>query len=100
MIEHFRELSGTGRVSSDLPVVSQAAAEGRVETLFVKADPWCWEGVSDDSSPVVHLGTEERYAECEQVDLAAVATLTNSGQVYATSQEVVPDSELAAIFRY
>lgn len=57
-------------------------------------------GGSDASSPVVHLGTEERYAECEQLDLAAVTTLTTSGQVYATSQPLGPDSDLAAIFRY
>ncbi len=100
VIERFHELNGTGRVSSDLRTVSQAAAEGRVETLFVKADPWCWEGVSDDPAPVVRLGEDARYAECEQLDAAAVATLDNSGEVYATSQTVAPTSELAAIFRY
>ncbi len=100
VIEQFHQLNGTGRVSSDLHTVSEAAGEGRVETLFVKADPWCWEGVSDDPEPVVKLGADERYAECELVDAAAVATLNNSGQVYATSQTVAPDSEVAAIFRY
>ncbi len=100
VIDRFNELNGTGRVSSDLSTVSQAAHEGRVETLFVKADPWCWEGVSDDSEPVVKLGADERYAECEKIDATAVATLTNSGQVYATSQTVAPESEIAAIFRY
>ncbi|ANH37085.1 hypothetical protein I601_0633 [Nocardioides dokdonensis FR1436] len=100
VIDHFHELNGTGRVSSDLPTVAQAAAEGRVETLFVQADPWCWEGVSDDPEPVVRLGGDERYAACEDLDAAAVATLSNGGQVHATSQVVAPDSEVAAIFRY
>ncbi len=100
VIEHFHELNGTGRVSSDLAAVSAAAGEGRVETLFVQADPWCWEGVSDDPEPVVQLGVDERYADCEQLDAAAVATLNNGGQVYATSQTVAPGSDLAAIFRY
>ncbi len=100
VIDHFHELNGTGRVSSDLPTVAQAATEGRVETLFVQADPWCWEGVSEDPEPVVRLGGDERYAACEAVDAAAVATLTNGGQVHATSQVVAPDSEVAAIFRY
>ncbi len=100
VMDRFRELHGTGRVSGDLRTIAQAATEGRVETLFVQADPWCWEGVEDATLPIVQLGADTRYAECEQVDAAAVATLKNSGHVYATSESVVPDSEVAAIFRY
>ena len=48
----------------------------------------------------MRLGTDDRFAMCEQVEAAAVATLTHGGAVQATSQEVVPDSELAAILRY
>ncbi len=99
VIERFRGLDGTGRVSSDLQAVAVAAAQGRVEVLFVKADPWCWER-GGDAAPIVQLGVDERYADCEQVDSAAVATLNSRGQVYATSQLVVPGSEVAAIFRY
>lgn len=100
VIDRFRELHGTGRVSGDLRTIAQAATEGRVETLFVQADPWCWERVEDATLPIVALGADTRYAECEQVDAAAIATLKNSGHVYATSESVVPDSEVAAIFRY
>jgi hypothetical protein len=98
-IERFRALHGTGRVSSELRTVADAAAQGRVETLFVKADPWCWERIVD-SLPIVQLGADERYTDCEQVDAAAMATLSNGGQVHATSQTVVAGSEIAAIFRY
>lgn len=100
VIDRFRELHGTGRVSGDLTTIAQAATEGRVETLFVQADPWCWERVDDATLPIVQLGSDARYAECEQVDAAAIATLKNSGHVYATSESVVADSEVAAIFRY
>ncbi|MDO5740668.1 MAG: hypothetical protein Q4P07_11035 [Ornithinimicrobium sp.] len=100
VIEHFRELHGTGLVTSDLDTVAQAAAEGRVDTLFVKADPWCWERDSSTVLPIVDLGTQEQYAECELVDAAAIATMNNSGRVFATSEQVVPDSEVAAILRY
>lgn len=48
----------------------------------------------------MELGADERYAEFEQVDAAAVATLNKGGRVYATSQTVDPDSQVAAIFRY
>ncbi len=100
VIERFRGLHGTGRVSSDLRAVAEAAAEGRVETMFVKADPWCWEQVAGNEPAIVELGADERYAEFEQVDAAAVATLNKGGRVYATSQTVDPDSQIAAIFRY
>lgn len=39
VIDRYHSLSNTGRVSSDLEEVFQAATEGRVETLFIKADP-------------------------------------------------------------
>lgn len=100
VIERFRGLHGTGRVSSDLAAVAEAADQGRVETLFVKADPWSWEQVAGNDPAIVELGADERYAEFEQVDRAAVASLNNGGRVYATSQTVVPDSPVAAIFRY
>ena len=68
-------------MSSDLEEVFQAATEGRVETLFIKADPWCWEEVAGNDSAIVELGDDPRYAACEQVDMAAVATLKASGRV-------------------
>lgn len=100
VFEKFRELDGTGKVSSDLDLVVEAAGQGRVETLFVRADPWAWERANDDNAPVVELGKDEAYAVAEKVDEAAVATLTNSGRVFATAQTTVPGSEVAAIFRY
>ena len=100
VIARFRELDGTGRVSSDLDAVAKAASEGRVETLFVRADPWSWDQASDDLVPVVQLGSDERFAESELVDATVVAALSTGGQIFATSRIVVPDSQVAAIFRY
>ena len=100
VIERFHSLQGTNRVSSDLATVAEAAADGRVETLFVQADPWCWEQVAGNDAAIVELGADPRYAEFEQVDTAALATLQNGGRVFATSQTVVPDRQVAAIFRY
>lgn len=98
--DRFHALNGTGRASSDLAEVAEAAAHGRVETLFVRADPWCWERVEAASPPVFRLGADEDFAVCERVDTAAVATLHAGGEVHATSETVVPGSEVAAIFRY
>ena len=102
LISRFHDLKGTGgQVSSDVDAVSDAAEQGRVETLFIRSDPWCWERVEDGGDPpVVRLGSDDRFAVCEQVEDAARHTLAFGGMVHATSQEVVPDSELAAILRY
>ncbi|XAS74904.1 hypothetical protein V3G39_09480 [Dermatophilaceae bacterium Sec6.4] len=100
VIDRFHESAAMGRASADLPAVVEAAAQGRIETLFVKADPWCWEQAAGNDLPIVALGTEDRYADCEHVDAAAVATLNNSGQVYATSETFIPGWQVAAIFRY
>ncbi len=100
VIDRFKELNGTGLVSSDLATVAEAAAAGRVETLFVKADPWCWERAVEDDAPVVELGVDERFANCELVEAAAVATLNTNGRLFATSETVALGSEVAAILRY
>jgi hypothetical protein len=100
VIELFRELHGTGRVSSDPSTVLEAATHGRVETLFVQADPWCWERDAAGSPPIVQLGVDDRYDACVQVDAVAVATLSGGGHIYATSESVVQGAEVAAIFRY
>lgn len=100
VVEVFRELHGTGRVSSNPEKVREAAAHGRVETLFVKADPWCWERVKGSEPAVVQLGAHDEYCECEGIDATAVDTLNGGGLIYAMSQAVVPDSDVAAVFRY
>jgi hypothetical protein len=99
-IDRFQELHGTGLASDDLSTVSEAATAGRVDTLFVTADPWCWERVLDNDAPIVELGTDQRFADCELVDEAAVATLNAGGKIYATSETITPNGEVAAIFRY
>ncbi|GAB3812766.1 hypothetical protein GCM10028820_06380 [Tessaracoccus terricola] len=101
VIARARQLDGTGRVSSDLTFIREAAQQGRVETLFMRADPWCWEEATGDTgADVVRLGGDDRYVVCEHVDQSAADTLANGGFVYATSQAVVPDSPVMAILRY
>lgn len=99
-MERVEELRGAGRASSELDVVAGAAAQGRVETLFVTAGPWCWNRVSGNEPAVVALGADDAYAGCEAVDTAATDALINDGHVYITSQRVAQDSDVAAVFRY
>lgn len=102
VMDRFHELNGTGRVSADLETVAAAGKDGRVDTLFLRADPWCWERAAGgaDTTTVVRLGGTSAFAECERVDEIAIDTLLSGGRIFATSQTVVPESEVAAIFRY
>lgn len=102
LIAQFRALNGTGRVSSDPVLIQEAARQGRVQTLFVQSDPWCWEREATGPHATVMLGVDGAHAECERVEAAAVATMNNGGLIHATSEAVdhSNDSDMAAIFRY
>ncbi len=99
-VDQFHTLKGTGRASAKPDLVSTAAAQGRVETLFVAARPSCWDQLASESSGVVRLGTGGPAAACERIDDIVVATLAAGGQVYMTSGPLTTGEEVAAIFRY
>ncbi len=100
VMERLGELRGTGRASSDPGAIAEAASQGRVDTLFLTVDPWCWNRVSEGSAAIAALGADEAYAACEVSDTAATDALLHDGKVYITSQQVAQDSDMAAAFRY
>jgi hypothetical protein len=99
-VESFEELHGTGRASNDPQVIEAAARDGRVETLLVAAQPWCWEQFASDT-PVVQLGAQRAFSHCEQLDRAAADALSRGGHIHALSASEVPGGgDIAAVFRY
>lgn len=99
-LDRFHEVHGTGRASLEATEIVRAAANGRVEDLFVAVDPWCWEQV-DSPGAVATLGSDAAFARCESLDRAVTDTLTQGGQVYAVpASEVSGGSDVAAVFRY
>lgn len=100
-IERFDQLHGTGRASARLAEVDDAAAHGRVDTLFLSADPWCWEQSGPTEANIIYLGADAAFAACERLDRAAVNTLHGGGKVYAVhSSELPAGGRVAAMFRY
>ncbi len=98
-LDRIGEAIAHDRGAATADAVAQAAAQGRVDTLFVAADPFCWEQVEPGS--VVHLGVDEAFAHCELVDRAIADTLGAGGHVYAIDYPTVKgDSDLAAVLRY
>jgi hypothetical protein len=107
-LERFAAQHGTGLASTDIDVIAQAAAEGRVATLFVtEAAIRCWEQPVGEPVVVVELGGDERFARCEVLDRVVIDTIRRDGEVHllpdlrlAGDQELPGADELAAIFRY
>ncbi|MEP7159637.1 MAG: hypothetical protein ABI746_00895 [Dermatophilaceae bacterium] len=100
VVDQFHALNGTGRASANPDLVSTAAEQGRVQTLFVTARPSCWDKLATEESDVVRLGVGGPAAACERVDDIVVDTLAAGGQVYMTSGPLAPGEDVAAIFRY
>lgn len=99
--ERFAQLHGTGRASNDLVEIEDAARHGRVETVFLASQPWCWEEISGGGDTVVQLGADEAFRRCELLDRVAVDTLRLGGRVYAVAAADVPGgADIAAVFRY
>lgn len=100
-INRFDELNGTGKTAVDAHEVEAAAAEGRVDTLFLSVEPSCWDSVNVKGTPMVVLGTESEFSACEALDAAAVNTLAHGGDVYSLPSHAVPGRRaMSAILRY
>jgi len=101
-LQQFEELNGqqSNLAASDLNTVVKAAKFGQVGTLFVPLGIQKWGRYDPENNKV--LQEPEPTPENEDLlDLAAIHTILNSGQVYAMQPEELPgDGDLAAILRY
>lgn len=99
-IERFGDLSGSEKQSDNLSQIVEAAYYGKVESLFVPIGEHSW-GWFDMERDTVHHSAEPKNGEHDLINMAAIKTLTQSGNVYALEKEDMPnESSIAAIFRY
>ncbi|WP_138431073.1 hypothetical protein [Fodinibius saliphilus] len=99
-IKRFGDLSGSDKQSDNLTKIVEAAYYGKVESLFVPIGEHSW-GWFDTERDVVHHSPKPKNGEHDLINMAAIKTLTQSGNVYALDKEDMPnDSSIAAIFRY
>lgn len=99
--EQYHEYAAAGRASSDIAAIVPAALYGRVATLFVAVGEQQW-GRFDPHEQTVQVRSEMQPGDEDLLNLAALHTVVNSGQVYAVRPDEVPaeDSLLAAMLRY
>jgi len=99
-IRRYHDLSGTGQTTENIEDIVKSAFEARVKTLFVNEDGQVWGNYRPDTLETeVH---ESRVpGDSDLLDLAAVYTLSNGGEVYAEKSENMPASSPAtAVLRY
>ena len=99
-INHYKELTATGRTSKDVKEVVPAAYYGRVDQLFVAVGVRQWGSFNAETS-TIDLHPDEEPGDEDLLNAAAIQTILNGGTVYAVEPEKVPDeAPLAAVFRY
>jgi hypothetical protein len=97
--ERLMNLLGTGNATSQIEQVVIAAADGRIDTLFVRQGAHLV-GSFDPDTHSVRLGNG-RASAGDLIDRAATDTFLTGGVVYRLSAEEMPvDNEVAAILRY
>ena len=98
----YNHYAGTGdaRASDDIAKIVVTAYYERIANLFVASGIQQW-GTFDPQSQAVTLHNERQSGDQDLLDLAAVHTFLNRGEVYVVSPEAMPSGEpVAAIFRY
>lgn len=99
-VDRYHQVTAQGKTLTDVKQAVQAADHGRVETLFVPVGLQIWGKVDPQKGEIV-IHTEKQPGDEDLLDLAAVHTLANRGEVYAVAKDQMPVNEpVAAILRY
>lgn len=92
----FKERLSPTRVSTDLPAILEAAADGRVSHLYIDEHAQAL-----GSSQSVEQGGRLRWDSEDLLNVAAVETILHDGQAFSLPSDHMPDAAAAiAFFRY
>jgi hypothetical protein len=98
-LERYGNLLRTGKTSDDPAEVALAAHEGRIDTIFVDPDVTKW-GSVDAAAHRAQVHDSRRPGDEDLLDIAVATALTTDSTIHAATGAVLPDSGVAAIFRY
>lgn len=99
-LDRFHQLTAQNKTTAGVEEAVQAAYFGQVDTLFVTFEMQIW-GKVDPEKHSVEVHDDQQSGDEDLLDLAAVHTLANRGEVYVLPRERMPGGELiAAILRY
>jgi hypothetical protein len=96
----YKNLSGTGKASSDINDVAQAAYTGKVASLFISHNEHLW-GTFDPESHNVELAEDNTNGADDLLDFVAIQAIRNGATVYAVDPDAIPNgASIAAVYRY
>jgi len=99
-LEQYHTLIGTGKASDRFSEVLKAACRGQVDVLFAAADTQCW-GTFDAQSGELDRHEEAQPEDIDLLDVAAMQTFLQGGNVYILGEEKMPaETSAAAVYRY
>lgn len=99
-MEKYGNLTGSDKQSDNISKIVEGAYYGKVESLFIPIGEHSW-GYYDESRDVVHLSAERENGQHDLLNIAAIKTLSQGGNVYALRKEEMPSqAPVAAVFRY
>lgn len=99
-LEKYHTLQGLGKASDQLTELLTAASRGQVDVLFTTANAHCW-GQFDEQSGQLQQHDQPQAADQDLLDLAAVKTFLQGGEVYLLAPDEMPtDAPAAAVYRY
>ena len=97
--EVYREHANTPLTASNLEEILSAAQGGRIRFLFVAPSDECWG--SFISPTTVHAHEKREAGDTELLNLAAVLTIRNGGQVFAaTPGQLGEGADATAVIRF
>lgn len=102
-VKQYQDNSGSERVSSDLQLLLEAAATGRIEALFVGTHAERW-GRFDEYSLKTTLHDELRDDSESLIDTVSLLTLRYGGEVYVQEEVKLLENQepvlAAGLFRF
>lgn len=99
LVESFQELQGTGRSSSDVDNIREAAKGGRVDALLLDVTVRTRDTVGDTNQVITKLILPKDMADI--INSLVIATHLHGGKITALMQQTMPaQTALAAIYRY
>lgn len=102
-IKKYDELAGTGKTSYDLARIVPAAANGRIEALFVTKYRQIWGKFHEENQSVEMHETRQEGDYC-LLNKAVIDTFLNGGQVFTLDKEDLPEysveTDSVAVMRF
>jgi hypothetical protein len=99
--EQFHQALSNGKASTNIQDIVPAALDGRIDTLFVKKGSDLY-GIYDATRQMTNLREKNERPNVSIMNLIALKTFEQGGNVYFEDDEGMPDEtvEANAVYRY